>query len=127
VIDGLSRACAEAEARHGISAALILCFLRHLSEEAALATLEDALPYRSQFIGVGLDSSERGNPPEKFARVFARCASSACIGSRTPARRGRPNTSTVRSTCCTSSASTTACAASRTRRWSSASRVNACR
>ena len=73
VIDGLSRACAEAEARHGISAALILCFLRHLSEEAALATLEDALPYRSQFIGVGLDSSERGHPPEKFARVFARC------------------------------------------------------
>jgi adenosine deaminase len=73
VLDGLSRACAEAEARHGISAALILCFLRHLSEEAALATLEDALPYRSQFIGVGLDSSERGHPPEKFARVFARC------------------------------------------------------
>jgi adenosine deaminase len=73
VLDGLSRACAEAEARHGISAALILCFLRHLSEEAALATLEDALPYRSQFIGVGLDSSERDHPPEKFARVFARC------------------------------------------------------
>jgi len=73
VIDGLSRACAQAQSRHGISAALILCFLRHLSEEAALATLEDALPYRSQFIGVGLDSSERGHPPEKFARVFARC------------------------------------------------------
>ena len=77
VIDGLSRACAEAEARHGISAALILCFLRHLSEEAALATLEDALPHieraRDKIIGVGLDSSERGNPPEKFARVFARC------------------------------------------------------
>ena len=73
VLDGLSRACAEAEARHGISAALILCFLRHLSEEAALATLEDALPHRDKFIGVGLDSSERGNPPEKFARVFARC------------------------------------------------------
>ena len=73
VIDGLSRACAEAQRRHGISAALILCFLRHLSEEAALATLEDALPHRNQFIGVGLDSSERGNPPEKFARVFARC------------------------------------------------------
>ena len=53
--------------------ALILCFLRHLSEEAALATLEEALPYRDKFIGVGLDSSERGHPPEKFARVFARC------------------------------------------------------
>jgi adenosine deaminase len=73
VIDGLSRACVEAQTRHGISAALILCFLRHLSEEAALATLEDALPHRDKFIGVGLDSSERGHPPEKFARVFARC------------------------------------------------------
>jgi adenosine deaminase len=73
VIDGLSRACDEARRRHGISAALILCFLRHLSEEAALATLEDALPHRDKFIGVGLDSSERGHPPEKFARVFARC------------------------------------------------------
>ena len=60
-------------AEFGISAKLILCFLRHLSEEAAFATLEQALPYRHQFIGVGLDSGERGNPPEKFARVFARC------------------------------------------------------
>jgi adenosine deaminase len=57
----------------GLSAQLILCFLRHLSEEAAFATLEQALPYRQHFIGVGLDSSERGHPPEKFARVFARC------------------------------------------------------
>ena len=52
---------------------MILCFLRHLSEEAAFVTLEQALPYRHHFIGVGLDSSERGHPPEKFARVFARC------------------------------------------------------
>jgi len=73
VVDGLSRACGEAQRRYGISAALILCFLRHLSEEAAFATLEDALPHRDKFIGVGLDSSERGHPPEKFARVFARC------------------------------------------------------
>jgi adenosine deaminase len=72
VIQGLARACAQAQVRHGISASLILCFLRHLSEEAALATLEQALPYREYFIGVGLDSSERGHPPEKFARVFAR-------------------------------------------------------
>jgi adenosine deaminase len=56
-----------------VSASLILCFLRHLSEEDAFATLEDALPHRDQFIGVGLDSSELGHPPEKFARVFARC------------------------------------------------------
>jgi adenosine deaminase len=56
-----------------VDAALILCFLRHLSEEQAFATLEQALPFRDRFIGVGLDSSERGHPPEKFARVFARC------------------------------------------------------
>ena len=73
VIQGLARACQQAQAELGISARLILCFLRHLSEEAAFATLQDALPWRQHFIGVGLDSGERGNPPEKFARVFARC------------------------------------------------------
>jgi adenosine deaminase len=72
VIDGLSRACADAQQKLGISAALILCFLRHLSEADAFATLEAALPHRAQFIGVGLDSSELGHPPEKFERVFAR-------------------------------------------------------
>ena len=73
VIVGLEHACRRAHAEFGLSAKLILCFLRHLSEEAAFATLEQALPYRHHFIGVGLDSGERGNPPEKFARVFARC------------------------------------------------------
>jgi adenine deaminase len=73
VIDGLHRACTDAQGQLGISASLILCFLRHLSEEDAFDTLEAALPYRGQFIGVGLDSGEVGNPPEKFARVFARC------------------------------------------------------
>ncbi|MFC5605725.1 adenosine deaminase [Variovorax soli] len=73
VIDGLHRACIDARAKVGVSASLILCFLRHLSEEEAFATLEEALPYRDKFIGVGLDSSEVGHPPEKFARVFARC------------------------------------------------------
>ena len=73
VIDGLHRACVDAEAKLGVSAALILCFLRHLSEEEAFETLEQALPYRDKFIGVGLDSSELGHPPEKFARVFERC------------------------------------------------------
>ncbi|MCW7538742.1 adenosine deaminase [Aquabacterium sp. A7-Y] len=73
VIRGLKRATERARAELGVSAALILCFLRHLSEEDALQTLEQALPYREHFIGVGLDSSERGHPPEKFARVFARC------------------------------------------------------
>ena len=73
VIEGLSGACKRAESELGISSALILCFLRHLSEEDAFATLEAALPYRGHFIGVGLDSSEVGHPPEKFERVFARC------------------------------------------------------
>ncbi len=74
VILGLHQACERAQQELGISAKLILCFLRHLSEEDALATLEAALPWREHFIGVGLDSSERGHPPEKFARVFARAA-----------------------------------------------------
>ncbi|MCY7369682.1 MAG: adenosine deaminase [Polaromonas sp.] len=73
ILNGLHRACAEAPAEFGISASLILCFLRHLSEQDAFETLEQALPFRDQFIGVGLDSGEVGNPPEKFARVFARC------------------------------------------------------
>ena len=73
VIKGLHRACAQAHTELGVSASLILCFLRHLSEQEAFETLEQALPYRDQFIGVGLDSSEVGHPPEKFARVFARC------------------------------------------------------
>ena len=76
VIGGLSRACADARAQLGISADLILCFLRHLSEDDALATLEAAMPWREHFIGVGLDSSEVGHPPEKFARVFARARAS---------------------------------------------------
>lgn len=73
VIKGLKRACDRAGAELGVSASLIMCFLRHLSEEDALKTFEEALPFRAHFIGVGLDSGERGNPPDKFARVFARC------------------------------------------------------
>ncbi|HUR89141.1 MAG TPA: adenosine deaminase [Ramlibacter sp.] len=73
VIGGLHRACVDAKGRLGIDAALILCFLRHLPEQEAFETLEQALPYRGKFIGVGLDSSEVGHPPEKFAKVFARC------------------------------------------------------
>ncbi len=73
MIAGLEQAMRCAQADFGISSSLILCFLRHLSEDAASATLEQALPYRQYFIGVGLDSSECGHPPEKFARVFARC------------------------------------------------------
>ena len=73
VIDGLHRACVDAPTEFGVSASLIMCFLRHLSEEEAFETLEQALPFRDKIIGIGLDSGEVGNPPEKFARVFARC------------------------------------------------------
>lgn len=71
VINGLHRACVDAHTKLGISASLIMCFLRHLSEEEALQTLEQAKPHLDKIIGVGLDSSERGHPPEKFERVFA--------------------------------------------------------
>jgi adenosine deaminase len=71
VIRGLKRACDAAQAQFGIRARLILCFLRHLSEDDAIATLEAAKPFLDDIIGVGLDSSEVGHPPEKFARVFA--------------------------------------------------------
>jgi adenosine deaminase len=73
VIDGLWRAREEAARTLGTRSELILCFLRHLSEADVFETLEAALPYRDRFVGVGLDSSERGHPPEKFARVFERC------------------------------------------------------
>ena len=74
VIEGLLSACGEAQARHGISSVLILSFLRHLSEEAAFATLAAAEPWLDRIAAVGLDSSENGHPPEKFARVFAAAA-----------------------------------------------------
>ena len=73
VVNGLHRACVDAEANLGVSALLIMCFLRHLSEEDAFETLEQALPYQDKLVGIGLDSGEVGNPPEKFARVFSRC------------------------------------------------------
>jgi adenosine deaminase len=72
VLSGMRRALDDGRSRHGITSGLILCFLRHLSEEEAFATLEEALPFASELLGVGLDSSELGNPPRKFERVFAR-------------------------------------------------------
>ena len=72
VLNGLQRACNDAKVKLGISSHLIMCFLRHLSEDAAFSTLEQALPYKDQIIGVGLDSSEVGHPPSKFERVFAK-------------------------------------------------------
>jgi len=72
VITGIHRALDDGERKLGISHQLIMCFLRHLSAEAAMTTLEQALPFRDWIIGVGLDSSEVGHPPEKFVTVFAR-------------------------------------------------------
>jgi len=71
VVNGLYRACQEAPSRHGMTASLILCFLRHLSEAEAFECLEQ-VPLRDKIVGIGLASSEVGHPPEKFAKVFAR-------------------------------------------------------
>ncbi len=71
-IEGITRALRGGEARLGISHRLIMCFLRHLSEDEALATLAEAAPWLDRIDGVGLDSSELGHPPSEFVRVFAR-------------------------------------------------------
>ncbi len=72
VITGIDRALRDGREQLGISSGLILCFLRHLSADAAMETLEQALPFKAQLMAVGLDSSEVGHPPEKFATVFDR-------------------------------------------------------
>ncbi|AOA58918.1 adenosine deaminase [Acinetobacter larvae] len=74
VLHGLKRACQDAKAHFGISSHLIMCFLRHLSEQDAFNTLAQAAAFKDDIIAVGLDSSEVGHPPEKFARVFAAAA-----------------------------------------------------
>lgn len=73
VLEGLEDGLAEGARRWGIGGRLILCFLRHLSEDECLAALDEAEPYIGRIHGFGLDSSERGHPPAKFARLFARC------------------------------------------------------
>ncbi len=70
VINGITRALDDAKTKLDISSNIIMCFLRHLSEDEALKTLEQAMPYKDKIIGVGLDSSEVGHPPSKFANVF---------------------------------------------------------
>ena len=70
VITGIKRALADAKTQYGITSCIIMCFLRHLSQEEAFETLEQALPFKDDIIGVGLDSSELGNPPSKFIDVF---------------------------------------------------------
>jgi adenosine deaminase len=72
VVAGLSRAIADAKRELGVQASLIMCFLRHLDEADAERTLDSALAFKDRIAGVGLDSSERGNPPSKFKHVFRR-------------------------------------------------------
>jgi adenosine deaminase len=72
VIDGIHRALRDGEQRFGVTSKLIMCFLRHLDQDDALRTLDQALDHRDRIVAVGLDSSERGHPPAKFREVFAR-------------------------------------------------------
>jgi adenosine deaminase len=90
VILGLLDAQREAKAELGLTSALILCFLRHLSEDDAMATLAEALKFRDAIIGVGLDSSERGHPPSKFARVFERARAEGLIAVAHAGEEGPP-------------------------------------
>ena len=75
VVDGIIRALEDGERNLHVTSRLIMCFLRHLSAESAMATLETALPHRDAIVAVGLDSGEAGNPPEKFHTVFDRARS----------------------------------------------------
>jgi adenosine deaminase len=85
VINGITRALVDGQQKLGISSQLIMCFLRHLSEDDAFATLEMATSYLDKIVCVGLDSSEQGHPPEKFSRVFAKARS---LGLKTVAHAG---------------------------------------
>ena len=79
VLQGIAAGLEDGRRRHGITSRLIVCFLRHLSEAEAMSTLEQALPQRELFHAVGLDSSERGHPPSKFTRVFARARAEGLV------------------------------------------------
>jgi len=70
VINGISKACEDAKAKLGVSSLLIMSYLRHLSEEEAFKTFKQSLPFKNKIKAVGLDSSEKGNPPSKFKNVF---------------------------------------------------------
>ena len=92
-ITGISTALRDGRAQLGITGGLILSFLRHLSEEEAFQTLQQAMPFRDQFFAVGLDSSEKGHPPSKFERVFAKARPRAFWRLPMPARKGRRSVS----------------------------------
>ncbi|HLA33119.1 MAG TPA: adenosine deaminase [Pseudomonas sp.] len=91
VLRGIKQALVDGEKQLGISHGLILSFLRHLSEEEAFKTLEQAMPFRDAFIAVGLDSSEMGHPPSKFARVFAKARSEGLLAVAHAGEEGPPS------------------------------------
>ncbi|MFA5172102.1 MAG: adenosine deaminase [Sulfuriferula sp.] len=91
VFDGINLALATGECELGISYRVIPCFLRHLSEEAAMQTLEALLPYREHICAVGLDSSENGHPPSKFSRVFARARAEGLLTVAHAGEEGPPS------------------------------------
>jgi adenosine deaminase len=90
VIEGIRDAQVFAERELHVTSKLILCFLRHLSEDDALKTLDEALPYRDALVAVGLDSAEAGNPPGKFARVFARAREAGLLAVAHAGEEGPP-------------------------------------
>jgi adenosine deaminase len=91
VLEGISAALREAEAKLGITHRLILCFLRHLSAADAMRTLEEALPYKEAIAGVGLDSSEAGHPPSKFTAVFDRARREGLLAVAHAGEEGPPD------------------------------------
>jgi adenine deaminase len=90
VIVGLHRAMKDAASRLNVSSKLILCFLRHMSAESAVRTLEEALPFKKWIIAVGLDSSEVGHPPSKFAKVFEKARHEGLVGVAHAGEEGPP-------------------------------------
>ena len=90
VVTGIHRALEDGRARLNITSGLILCFLRHLSEEAARRTLDEALPYRDWILAVGLDSSEVGHPPGKFKNVYARAREAGLLAVAHAGEEGPP-------------------------------------
>jgi adenosine deaminase len=90
VISGIHRALKDSEARFGITSGLILCFLRHLSADAAIRTLREALPFQKWIVAVGLDSSEVGHPPAKFRDVYDRAREAGLLGVAHAGEEGPP-------------------------------------
>ena len=90
VVEGITRALEDGERNLRVTSRLIMCFLRHLSAESAMTTLEAALPYRDAIVAVGLDSGEAGNPPEKFRDVFDRARAEGFLAVAHAGEEGPP-------------------------------------